>query len=245
MQPSRTTETQGNHDLFDAFAQPGCAVCHLSLRAVAQYMNSTNYDALGDPVIRAQFEASLGFCNLHAHQWLDEAFVLGTAQMFRDVIRSVERDFKGQTFRGGGLAGRMTSFLGGRDGGKAAASPVRQPTRSCPACDVLEETESRLVRTLVKGLAEDQFRSAYAGSNGLCLPHLRTALSGTTRQQAFDSLKSRALATQETLLAHLDEAIRKHDYRFQHEPPAEEKGSPERAVAYVAGGRGIANSSRR
>ncbi|MDQ3654606.1 MAG: DUF6062 family protein, partial [Chloroflexota bacterium] len=243
MQASRTSETQGNHDLFDAFAQPGCPVCHLSLRAVSQYMNSTNYDALGDPAIRAQFEASLGFCNPHAHQWLDEAFVLGTAQMFRDVIRSVEHDLKGQSFRGGGLAGRRASLLGGRDGGNASTSPVRQPTRPCPACDVLEETESRLIRTLVKGLAEEQFRTAYAGSNGLCLPHLRTALSGATRQEAFDSLKARALATQEILLAHLDETIRKHDYRFQHEPAAEEKGSPERAVAFVAGDRGITGNT--
>lgn len=241
MQPSRTTETQGNHDLFDAFTQPGCAVCRLSLRAVTQSMNSTNYDALGDPEIRARFEASLGFCNLHAHQWLGEAFVLGTAQMFRDVIRSVERDLRGQSFQGKGMGGRMASLLGG----KAAASPVRRPTRPCPACAVLEETESRLIRTLVKGLASEQFQDAYAGSDGLCLPHLRTALSSASSRQAFDRLKERALATQETLLAHLDETIRKHDYRFQHEPAAAEVGSPARAVAHVAGDRGVAGTSRR
>ncbi len=245
MQPSRTSETQGNHDLFDAFARPGCPVCHLSLRAVSQYMNSTNYDALGDPAIRAQFEASLGFCNLHAHQWLDEAFVLGTAQMFRDVIRSVERDLKSQSFRGGGLAGRMTSLLGGRDGANASTSPVRRPARPCPACEVREETETRLTRTLLKGFAEEQFRTAYAESDGLCLPHLRMALAGAPRQEAFESLKARALATQETLLAHLDETIRKHDYRFQHEPAAEERGSPERAVAWVAGASGIPGDSGR
>ncbi len=243
MQPSRTTETQGNHDLFDAFALPGCPVCALSLRAVSQYMNSTNYDALGDPQIREQFEASLGFCNLHAHQWLDEAFVLGTAQMFRDVIRSVERDLKEQAFRGGGLAARMTSLFG-KPGGNLSTSPVRQPTRPCPACEVLEETESRLIRTLLKGLTGEQFGHAYAGSDGLCLPHLRTALGEATRQEVFDSLRKRALATQETLLTHLDETIRKHDYRFQHEPAADEKGSPERAVAFVAGGRGITSRSQ-
>lgn len=241
MQPSRTTETQGNHDLFEAFSESGCPVCRLSLRAVSQYMNSTNYDALGDPEIRARFEASLGFCNLHAHQWLEEAFVLGTAQMFRDVIRAVERDLKGQDFRGGGLGGRMNALLG-KPGGHASASPVRQPTRPCPACEVLEETESRLIRTLVKGLAGEQFRTAYAESDGLCLPHLRAALGNASRQEAFDSLKARALATQERLLGDLDETIRKHDYRFQHEPAAGEKGSPERAVAYVAGGRGISGN---
>ena len=243
MHPSRTTETQGNHDLFDAFAQPGCPVCHVSLRAVSQYMNSTNYDALGDPQIRAQFEASLGFCNLHAHQWLDEAFVLGTAQMFRDVIRSVDRNLREQSFRHRGPGGRMSSLLG-KQGGNVA-SPVRQPTRPCPACEVLEETESRLTRTLVKGLAAEQFRTAYSESDGLCLPHLRTALGSAPRREVFDCLKERAMATQETLLAHLDESIRKHDYRFQHEPASDEKGSPERAVAWVAGASGVIGSSSR
>lgn len=244
MHPTRTTETQGNHDLFDAFAQPACPVCRLSLRAVSHYMNSTNYDALGDPDIRARFEASLGFCNRHAHQWLDEAFVLGTAQMYRDVIRSVERGLQDQSFRAGGIGGRMSALIG-KPGGPGATSPVRQPTRPCPACEVLEETESRLIRTLVKGLSGAEFRDAYATSDGVCLPHLRSAMAGASRQDAFDSLKDRALATQQTLLAHLDETIRKHDYRFQHEPAAGEKGSPERAVAYVAGASGIPDPARR
>lgn len=245
MDPSRTTETQGNHDLFDAFGQPGCPMCRLALGAVSQYMSSTNYDALGDPAIRAQFEASQGFCNLHAHQWLEEAFVLGTAQMFRDVIRSVERDLKGQAKRDGGLAGRMTSLLGGRQDGHAGGSTLAQPTRPCPACVVLVETETRLIRTLLKGLGEAQFRDAYAASDGLCLPHLRTALAGASRQDVFEALKARAMTTQATLLAHLDETIRKHDYRFQHEPAADEKGSPERAVAWVAGASGIPGTAGR
>lgn len=244
MHASRTTETQGNHDLFDAFAQPGCPVCRLALRAVSQYMNSTNYDALGDPAIRAQFEASQGFCNRHAHQWQDEAFVLGTAQMFRDVIRSIERDLTGQAMRGGGLAGRMTSLIGGRQGA-TAGSTLPLPTRPCPACEVLTETESRLTRTLLKGLGNDPFRDAYAASDGLCLPHLRPALASASGRAAFDALKARALATRATLLAHLDETIRKHDYRFQHEPAAEEKGSPERAVAWVAGASGIPGDAGR
>jgi len=203
-------------------------------------MNSTNYDALGDPVIREQFVASLGFCTPHAHQWLDEAFVLGTAQMFRDVIRSLRRDLEGQAARGRGLGGRMGSMLGAN----ADPSPIRQPSRPCPACAVLAETESRLSRTLVKGLGSEPFRAAYAASDGLCVPHLRTALAGAPGRDAFDSLRERALKTQETLLAQLDETIRKHDYRFRHEAAGDEVGSPARAVAHVAGALGISDRRR-
>jgi hypothetical protein len=58
----------------------------------------------------------------------------------------------------------------------------------------------------------------------------------------FELLRSRAQQTHETLVAHLNETIRKHDYRFRHEPAGDEKGSPERAVAYVAGAHGAVRS---
>ena len=67
------------------------------------------------------------------------------------------------------------------------------------------------------------------------LPHLRLALPMAPNATVFREMRARALQTQETLIAQLNETIRKHDYRFRHEPAGDEKGSPERAVAHVAG----------
>jgi len=78
--------------------------------------------------------------------------------------------------------------------------------------------------------------TAYAASDGLCLPHLRLALDAAPNDRVFRALRARALQTQETMIAQLNETIRKHDYRFRHEPAGEEKGSPQRAVDHVAGG---------
>jgi hypothetical protein len=235
MHDTRTTETQGNHDLFDAFAESGCPICILALRAVSRYMGATNYDSLGDPAIRKQFEASMGFCNRHAHRWLEEAFILGTAQMYRDVLLNIRSEVHARSWRGAGLARRVGSLLGARKGDAAADDPSLRPTAACPACAIHDETESRLLKTLLKGLAEPQFQEAFAQSDGLCLPHLRRALRNAPRQETFDALRERALQTEELLLSHLEETIRKHDYRYSHEPPGEEKGSPARAVAHVAG----------
>jgi hypothetical protein len=234
-QPDRT-ETQGNFDLVDAFRLPGCPICTLALGAVSQYMSSTNYDALGDPDIRRQFEQSQGFCNHHAHQWLGEAFVLGTAQMYRDVIATLAADLEQRSFQGGGKLGRAGFMMGRRAG---ADGSMMEPSRSCPACEILAETESRLTRTLLKGLSDASFRDAWSASGGLCIPHLRTALAAAPNRDAFDHLRDQTLRHQRVLLAHLEETIRKHDYRFRHEPAGEEKGSPERAVSHVAGSAGI------
>ena len=94
---------------------------------------------------------------------------------------------------------------------------------------IRDETESRLLKTLLKGLSDDAFVTAYAASDGLCLPHLRLALDNASNERVFRELRARALQTEEQLIAHLNDTIRKHDYRFRHEPAGEEKGSPERA----------------
>jgi hypothetical protein len=227
MVTTRTTETQGNHDLYDAFSNPGCPLCALIAQAVSRYMRSTNYDAIADPDIRRQFEASLGFCNRHAHQWLAEAFVLGTAQMYRDLLRLSAEALRKPARKGGGIFGR---------GAASHGLPVAKAP--CPACEIQAETEARLIATLTKGLADPAFREAWEASEGLCLPHLRNALA-VARPEAAEALRARALATHETLLAQLDETIRKHDYRFRHEPAGPEAGSPARAVTLVAGALGV------
>ena len=243
MAASRTTETQGNHDLHEAFGRPGCPICTLTEAAVHRYMTSTNYDSVGDPIIRGRFERSHGFCNLHAHQWLEEAFVLGTAQIYRDVLRVSFDDLRQQSFRGRPLGQRLSGMLGrGRTEGSGG---LAGPTGPCPACDVMVETESRLGRTLLAGLADAGYREVYRASDGLCLVHLRPALLEADRPEVFDALQQRAIATRETLLAQLEETIRKHDYRFRHEPAGDEKGSPARAVEHVAGRRGVTGRQAR
>jgi hypothetical protein len=205
-------------------------------------MRSTNYEPVSDPEIRKLFEASHGFCNLHAHQWLEEAFVLGTAQIYRDVLKATFADLKGQSFKAKPLGKRLGPALG-RSGNTEGG--LKGPSGSCPACDVLEETEARSRKTLLTGLQDEGFRTAYANSDGLCIPHLRLALVDAPSEVVFDALKARAVQTRETLLTHLDETVRKHDYRFRHEPAGEERGSPQRAVDHVSSAPGVTRRASR
>jgi hypothetical protein len=245
MHQSRATETQGNHDLFEAFNDSGCPICTLTLEAVSRYMTSTNYDSVSDPEIRKQFETSHAFCNFHAHQWLKEAFILGTAQIYRDVLLVTYADLRRRSFQAVSPGQRIGSLFGRKKAEPDVNGSLGQPTAPCPACAILVETETRLLRTLLIGLGEVEFRDAYDGSDGLCVPHLRTGLADSPHQKAFDSLKQRAIGAQETLLTLLDESIRKHDYRFRHEPAGEESGSAARAVSYVAGASGAAKPVER
>lgn len=228
---------QGAFNLQDAFVEEGCPVCRIVLQNVQRLIESTNYDALGDPGIRAELTGATGYCTLHAQQWLDTAFVLGTATLYRDVVSRTIRELRELSGRPP-LAGRLMGALGGSRG-RTQMADVGTPQRPCPACALRQESETALLRTLVERLADDTTRAAYEASEGLCIPHLRRALGISEGTVAFACLRDRAIRTEETLLAHLNEIVRKHDYRNRQEPSGEEKGAAVRTVIHVAGAAGI------
>ena len=105
----------------------------------------------------------------------------------------------------------------------------------CPACVVHADSEKMLLGALRSGFTDPAFRDAFTRSSGLCLPHLRPALAQAPDDATFTILRAAALAHEETLLAHLQEVIRKHDYRFTEELAGDERGAGPRAIHHIAG----------
>ncbi len=233
--------TQGHYDVLDAFVQGGCPVCRLTLASVTRYINAVNCESAGDPGIRQQLRASLGFCNEHGHQWLGAAHVLGTAQIYIEVLGRATDDLRGLSGHRRHLLGGVASFLGVRPDHAAcrnACSPVA-PTGRCPVCIARDTAERMLVSTLVKDIGEPLFLAAYVTSAGLCLPHLRLDLCRASSVEAFHTLRDTAIAGEARLRAQLQEIVPKHDYRFSQEPSGEERGASDRAVHHVVGAHGI------
>lgn len=219
------------HDLLDAFGEPGCPVCRVALRAVERFIVSTNRDLVNTPDVWNEIMASLGFCNLHAQQWLATAHPLGTAYIYETLLERIGKEIERQKpGRGAGLRSRLG----------AGNVPAMMPEKRCLVCIQRDEQEALLIATLLKGLGEPPFRSAYQASPGLCFPHLRAAL-GSANGESFQLLQSQALDEQAKLRDQLKEIIRKHDYRFRDEPTGDERGATDRAVHHVAGAKGIAD----
>jgi hypothetical protein len=234
------SRTQSYYDLLDAFGQDDCPICRLALASVCRYIEAINYESVGDPTIRRQLGASLGFCNEHAYQWLRQAHVLGTATIYLDVLTRLTERLQEVPFRRQTLLTGVVSLLAPRANreDREDACAVLEPTGRCPACGVLEQTEKMLVDTLLAGLSEPAFSDAYTASAGLCLPHLRLVFCQTDDEAAFKVLRDVAAVHQERLLEHLREIIRRHDYRFAGGPAGAERGARERAVRYVVGAHG-------
>jgi hypothetical protein len=139
-------------------------------------------------------------------------------------------------------AARAASARDGRAGWRALvgrrrkAEGARRPRRGrCPVCVELALAERSHLDTLLAGLGEAALDRAYAGSDGLCLPHLELALArgGAGREAA-----RLAAVTRDKLRALADDLRRfvdKHDHRVRPSFTDREARAWRLALQLVAG----------
>jgi len=199
------------HDLSEALAQAGCAVCRLVATATDRYLRSLLHESVNDPGVRERLRASHGFCCEHSWQLQRRGDPLGISILWRDLLTQASESGNGPQH--------------GKGKGRTAV---------CPACEIATEAERRYLGTLVEHLASGSLRGEYDTSPGLCLPHLRKAFrQGSAGARAF-LLESEA-AKLSGLSQELAEIIRKNDYRFREEPWGAERDAWIRATSKLAG----------
>lgn len=222
-----------NLRLDDALDLPGCPLCRLVVQRVESTMESIDYEFVNDPGWREQAEDAWGFCNVHAHQWLAVAHPLGTALIYQGVLRRIDDQLRRVQIDQDGLSSRLRNAI-------ARSSDGRLDARgTCPFCIVRSEETATSLQQLLTGLGDGTLASRYADSDGLCITHLDAALALGPPGAVLDILRAHAAETHRRLQEHLQEIVRKHDYRFRNEPIGEERGSVERAVEHVAGSAGV------
>jgi len=217
-------------ELREALARPGYPICFLTLRSVGRFIRSLAYERVNDLEVRADLRAARGFCNVHAHRWLREAHsVLGTALIYRDVVRAALGDLETASNDRGRVG--LLDRLRGR-----GAEPV--PVANCLACAAQREAEERYLGSLAALVDEPSDLAAFAASDGLCLVH---TLAGLRRgDAALETILGSARQHAERLVATLDEVIRKEDYRFHTEPrTGAERTAPADVVAWSCGAEGL------
>jgi hypothetical protein len=230
------------YDLRDAMALPGCPVCRLKADAVGRYLDGLLWESVNDAGVRHDIRQARGFCHQHAWQLVHAGASVGSVIIMRDVMHTVLEKLErvaSQPFTTSSLQ-RARGAIRPRKRVAAAAGLVAElnPQGPCPACAQAENIETVVVDTLIESLlGGDGLLEAYRASEGLCLPHLRQALTRVRDQAVFDALVEVQRDIWEQLVGHLDEIIRKADYRFRHEPIGEEAGAGRRVIAALAGSR--------
>jgi hypothetical protein len=219
----------GEHDLIEAFGQPGCPVCRLSTEAVDAYLTSVCYEQVNDLDLREQLRTAGGFCRSHAERFIRQRLgQLAAAIVYRDVLNTARK----RLAAGGWSTGRskLAALFGGGRG--------RRDTRSlppCPGCEAELEAEGRYLTALRNRLVDPAVRAKYQAGDGLCLPHIDQALQ--TDGEGARALAEASVEMLGAIVADLDEYIRKHDYRFTSEVWNGGEDTPERAVERAVGHR--------
>ncbi|MBN1992972.1 MAG: hypothetical protein JW953_09725 [Anaerolineae bacterium] len=229
-------------EIIEACAEPGCPFCRLVEEIGFRFLMASMHGTATDPDMRLQFRASLGFCNRHA--WLlpqtGGGARLGIAIIYQDFIRQVEKELSRAGYdspRSVSLS-QMQETLNRKRPSAATQTVVKnlQPEKPCPACLQEAELETLAITTLVDLLTTDEkMLKAFKSSDGLCLYHLRRALELVRDKATFETLLEITREKLVKLQAELDEFIRKHDHRFQHEKFEAEGDSWQRAIIQIAG----------
>ncbi len=229
------------HALLEALEQPGCPLCWLAARAVERALEGLSYENINDPEVQREFRSALGLCARHGWQWVDRLHSgQGAAILYGATATTALTRLRAGRNGSEPPGGLLALVLGARPETPPEVAALT-PEGPCPMCRVRDETARRAAEVLRGGLKDAEFKAAYDRSDGVCIPHLRWMLADarSADQHARQALVERAMARLEQLRGELAEYVRKHDYRFQHEPYGSEREAPLRALAFFAGERGV------
>jgi len=254
----------GYFDVVNTCSQKnGCPICQLGKREVNNYLDITLYESVTDPDICDQWRASLGYCNTHA--WLlptvgkegeklkfshtqnetlqkqlgpGKKHYLGIALIYHDILEIVKHTLPQESYsRPRSIFLRLVQALFKRKKPLKAHEYRFLSQQRCPACVLRDETETNALKILLEALAEkdERMQDALKTSDGLCFPHLKRAFTLTQNKTASEKLMAITQEKIAEIQGELSEFIRKHDYRFQHEPIGKERESWKRAIHFIVG----------
>lgn len=230
-------------DLVETFATPGCAVCNLVLRDVDHFLDSLLYEYVNDRDTHRIFRASRGLCNEHSWQLLRyTGSSLGIAILYRAVVDEVLKTIESVPTTPAAASG--LARLRGNHARSSATSLADQlePTEMCLACKLQSEVEQRYLHTLSTYIADDKIDAAYRASAGLCLTHFQVLLRQMQTSNSSVHLEQ-VVTIQRTiwlgLKAELEEFADKSSHERMHEAMGREGDSWQRAIASVAGEKGV------
>ena len=233
MERNRTYEK-----LLDAFQKPGCPICHFVLEDSSGYLDSLMYERVMDVPTRLELIDSFGFCSWHAWQIPSLPAIsspaTGYAILASDLLRKfdlvtqswVEKPRRGRLWKNPlKNLSRKLSFL--------------VKSKPCPACVHVAQFESYYFTALLEFIQDEEFRSAYSESEGICLPHFFCIERSFANHRNFSALVELQLGKIRNLRSVVEQYLRKQDHRLQDQLTAHETKSWRAAMELLAGKPGV------
>lgn len=228
----------GYFDLLEAFGQPGCAICTLTLRNVHQTLDSLLYEYVNEPETNDAFRQSRGLCGEHSWQLRQfKSTVVGVSILYEAVLDEVLKIVERATVT---PQSRVARLLGTQNEQSASRlADQLEPETPCLACETLQQSEARYCQIIRQQLGDTRLQHAYRDSDGLCLPHFRQLLREASGSEHIELL----IAMQRDIWAKLKDEVNlfitKNDFNHAGEPIGAEGTSWQRAIVRMAGEKGV------
>jgi len=235
--------TRSGDALCQALKQEGCPVCVVTLEAMERVMDTWQYEGFTDAENRQTLRHAQGFCPRHTWQLTHLSVAFQLAVVYHDLLAEVLQEM-----------GPNPALLSPHEQSKpkrrrarlpltwrktAKAESAKPSYEHCPFCLQQREIEVNLVETWITLLVSEPFRQELGHRSGLCLPHFVQARKAAGSEEQRDLLLTCQYTHVQWLQKEIQELIRKHDYRFLHEPAGEEMTSWRRAATFFVGIRGV------
>jgi hypothetical protein len=234
-------------DLKRALPQSGCPICRLQTETEERYLGHVLWEYVNDLSTRARFLPSWGYCARHARllgrlELKDYHDAMGTAIMYESLVQQLRNQLDRVQAEAAQYHSQRRVRIFRMPWIRARNTPdPLAPTAGCYVCEIGTMSAGFILEGLIDGLEgrEGKISELYHSSDGLCLPHLRTALTQTQpgRNAVSKILVDHAQKRMATLHNHISEYIRKHgwDARTERITP-EEYASWRMTIGFFSGG---------
>ena len=224
-------------NLLDALKEKGCPVCNLVQKTIHMSMDSFLYELVNDPSVRKKIRKSLGFCNTHAWQLQKFGDGFGLSIIYNELLGILNDRISSTDSKKDAI--NIKALLKELAVGRTKANYQEKSKAFCPVCNDLRDCEKRYITAFIEGFSEAEFRVAFGGSFGLCLPHIVSVLATCKDEKFIKELLKIESEKICNLRKELDEFERKHDYRFSKEGFGEEGDSWIRSIEKMTGKEGM------
>jgi len=216
----------------DALAAGGCPICRIGGDSARRFLWGYLYERVNDPGSRSELVAARGFCASHAWALVALRDTMGVAILYRHLLQDLAHGIR-----------RAAATRPRRARSRTRLRAALRPRGECPACLHVRTMEGSALHALLPRLERPDVWERLCGPSALCLPHFLDAVAVADERTAARVIEAE-LAALDGIVHHLDELVRKYDYRFSDEPiTPEEAASWTRAIELLVGAQGRVASS--
>ena len=203
-----------------------CPICAAQSQAIFDFFAQWQYTLSGDAAAQRAFAAAHGFCPTHTWQFAQIASPRGISQGYAPLIDAAADELRAALEQS---RGHITEHIEG----------LLPTVETCAACRVLRETEEEQMRQLVAQLATADGQEIYARTPGLCLPHLRAALTRAAPEPVAEFLLHEQLHRLEEISEDMQSYTLKRDALRRGLLNDQEENAWRRALVQLVGERNV------